>query len=93
MGRTPVAPRAEAGCCNQGRGMDPRQAPDDGNLSPESGPVTGIPEAWAPRMPKDSTSRGYGRELEDFSFKFQAGGVPSCQFTGETPGEGTRPST
>ena len=73
MGRTPAAPRAEAGCRNQGRAMDPQQAPDGGNLSPERGPVPGIPEAWVPRMRKDSTARGYGRELEDFSFKFQAG--------------------
>jgi hypothetical protein len=39
--------------------MDPQQAPDDGNLLPETGPVTGVPASWVPRMPKDSTNAGY----------------------------------
>jgi hypothetical protein len=40
--------------------MDLRPTPNDGTLRPETGPVTGIPQAWVPRMPKDSTDAGYG---------------------------------
>ena len=90
MGRILAAPRVEAGCCNQDRGMDPQQAPDDGILLPETAPVTGVPASWVPRMPKDSTNAGYGESWKISGiFKLETTSIHSLLTSSATLGMGS----